>query len=401
MNSIKWTITGILSGLCAYSSMAQSGQFTLEGDIKGSNSPYIYFRYFSPDGNSVLDSVQVTSGKFSYRGQLSEPTMVFISGHKDVRQMDDPNATAVFLEPAPMQIQLETDNFKNVQLTGSKTQDEQAELNRKKKPIMDQLQPHLDEYNVANEAYMAAVTAKKPEAEQEELKEKAASIREKFSPFYVQTGEIDDAFIHSHPDSYLSAYLLRFKASAMLPDSAEAIFGGLTPRVQQSSWGQEVRKSIDRLKMGSPGSRASVFTTQDIIGEPLSLQDFRGQYVLLDFWASWCVPCRKGNPHLLDLYGKYSKRGFEIIGISDDDSNHDAWRKAVEKDGIGVWKHVLRGLKRTENGFDRSNDISDPYGIRTLPTKILIEPDGIIIGRYGGGGEDDAAMDKKLEEIFN
>lgn len=114
------------------------------------------------------------------------------------------------------------------------------------------------------------------------------------------------------------------------------------------------------------------------------------------------MPCRKGNPHLLSLYSKYKEKGFEIVGVSDDDSNHDAWKKAVAKDGIGVWKHVLRGLdmKKRMNGEENPEDISDYYGIHSLPTKILIGPDGVILGRYGGGGENDEAMDKKLKEIF-
>jgi thiol-disulfide isomerase/thioredoxin len=123
---------------------------------------------------------------------------------------------------------------------------------------------------------------------------------------------------------------------------------------------------------------------------------------LLDFWASWCVPCRKGNPHLLSLYSKYKDKGLEIIGVSDDDNNHEAWQKAVDKDGIGVWKHVLRGLdmKKRLAGEENESDISQYYGIHSLPTKILIDPNGIIIGRYGGGGESDEAMDKKFAEIF-
>ena len=122
---------------------------------------------------------------------------------------------------------------------------------------------------------------------------------------------------------------------------------------------------------------------------------------MVDFWASWCGPCRKGNPHLLSLYSKYKDKGLEIIGVASDDSDPEAWRKAVAKDQIGVWKHILSGLRRLPNGtYDKSEDIGDQFGIHTLPTKILIDPKGVIIGRYGGGGENDEAMDKKMEEIF-
>jgi len=162
----------------------------------------------------------------------------------------------------------------------------------------------------------------------------------------------------------------------------------------------------EKQKIGVPGTMSSNFSAKDINGVPLSLSDFKGKYVLLDFWASWCVPCRKGNPHLLKLYSEYKDKGFEIIGISDDDTKPDAWRNAVEKDGIGVWKHVLRGLdiERVKKGDYKNHpgEISDSkYAIASLPTKILIDPTGKIIGRYGGeGGGNDEDMDKKLAEIF-
>jgi thiol-disulfide isomerase/thioredoxin len=249
---------------------------------------------------------------------------------------------------------------------------------------------------------MQARKDKKSDSELDSLKEKAAAIRDQFEPFSKQTNKIDMAFIESHPNSFLAAYLLRYKISSMTLAEAKKSYNALSASIKASKTGQEIAKEVKSLEGGSPGSAASVFTATDINGQQLSLADFKGKkYVMLDFWASWCVPCRKGNPHLLSLYSKYKDKGLEIIGISDDDSAVDAWKKAVAQDQIGVWKHVLRGLKRTPTGYDKSADISEPYGIHTLPTKILIDKNGVIIGRYGGGGENDEAMDKKLAEIFN
>jgi thiol-disulfide isomerase/thioredoxin len=146
---------------------------------------------------------------------------------------------------------------------------------------------------------------------------------------------------------------------------------------------------------------AKDFTALDINGKSLQLSDFKGKYVLLDFWASWCVPCRKGNPHLKELYAKYQSKGCEVIGVSDDDRNHDAWKKAVDQDGL-PWHQVLRGLDidKKMRGIKNESDISEKYGINSLPTQILIDATGKIIGRYGGGGEPHEALDKKLADIF-
>ena len=209
-------------------------------------------------------------------------------------------------------------------------------------------------------------------------------------------------FIHTHPDSYIAANLLHRYATGLPLADLKKDYDGFSDKIKNSHYGAALRESIKDLEQGSPGSPASLFSTKDIEGQPFNLADYKGKkYVLVDFWASWCVPCRRSNPHLLTLYAKYKDKGLEIVGVSDDDNSPDAWKKAVAQDHTGIWKHVLRGLIMKNGSFDTSEDISKPYGIHSLPTKILIDKNGMIIGRYGGGGENDEAMDKKLEEIFD
>jgi len=227
--------------------------------------------------------------------------------------------------------------------------------------------------------------------------EKNAEIRERLAPFFNETTHADYVFFHKHPQSYVTAFMLRFHISDLTLDSLQLFYDRLGKKLQQTTYGKEVAVEMQQLRGGSPGSMAKDFTKTDINNNKVSLADFKGKYVLLDFWASWCVPCRKGNPHLKELYAKYKDKGIEFIGISDDDRDTTAWKKAVEKDGL-PWRQVLRGLKYENGTFDRSNDVSEKFGIHTLPTKILIDPKGSIIGRYG---EEEAELDKMLEQIFH
>ena len=230
--------------------------------------------------------------------------------------------------------------------------------------------------------------------------EKSTEIKDKMEPFYEEMGKITDRFIATHIDSYVTAGQLRYKVSSMTYPEAQAVFDRLSERVKKSKLGQEVYQEIQKLKNGSPGSPAAIFSKKDIDGEMFSLADLRGKYVIIDFWASWCVPCRKSNPHLKELYRKYKDQGLEVVCVSDDDPDEAKWRTAVKKDDIGMFHHVLRGLKFDGKDFDRSEDISELYGIHSLPTKILIDKEGMIIGRYGGGGESPEKMDEKLKEVF-
>jgi thiol-disulfide isomerase/thioredoxin len=381
--------------------MAQQNQFSISGTLEGKSGDYIYLRYADDNNTGKIDSSMITDGKFNFQGSLSGPTQATLMMERKGRSFD--KYAQLFIAPGKMKLSVPYNNFGDgVQLTGSAVHSEWEALQKLKAPVMAQLKPYSEAYNKANKVYSDAVKGKKDEATLALLKEEANKAKDAIDPFSAQIRKIDDQFMDKHPTSYVTAYLMRYSISRMSLTGAEERYNKLSEAVKKTDLGTAIKEELDGLRMGSPGATAFQFTSKELRGTDLKLADFRGKYVLVDFWASWCVPCRKGNPHLLSLYSKYKGKGFEIIGVSDDDSNPEAWKKAVDQDKIDVWKHVLRGLKRVDGPamFDRSSSISDRYGIHTLPTKILIDPNGIIIGRFGGGGENDEAMDKKLAEIF-
>ncbi len=392
----------IICIMSALLSNAQEKPFIIKGTISGASDGNIYLNYYDVQaGKSRRDSARIENGRFVFRGQLSEPVEVTVTMDNSSLRMPD-NYAQVYIVPGDMELSLSKENLKDAVLKGSPVQDEANELKHSKAAIMEKLNPLRKAYDAANNVYIDAIRAKKDEATLNKLKDDANQAKDAMDPYYEQLEEKDKAFMDKHPGSFVTASVLRWRISGMPLQEGQKRYNALPDAIKNSGTGKYIKTELDGLQQGSPGAKAYVFTSTELRGKPLSLSDYKGKYVLLDFWASWCVPCRKGNPHLLSLYSKYKSKGFEIIGISDDDGKPEAWKKAVEQDKIGVWKHVLRGLnmEKRMKGEKYDSDISDYYGIHSLPTKILIDPNGMIIGRYGGGGENDEAMDKKFREIF-
>jgi thiol-disulfide isomerase/thioredoxin len=376
--------------------------FNIDGKIHGQQSGYIYLSYQNDGpGSYKLDSTLIKNGSFNFKGMLSGPVQARLVMERNGRSFN--KSAQLFLTPGSMKLSVPYESFESIVLTGSPVHDEWVRLQQSKASIRAEMKPLNVEYEKASQIYREAVQAKKDEATLDALKEATEQVRQAMGPYHKKMSEVDKDFMDKHPSSYITAYLLRFAVSRMPLKEGFTRYDNLSAAIKKTNLGKDIKQELDELKAGSPGAVAFQFASQELRGGELKLTDFRGKYVLIDFWASWCVPCRKGNPHLLELYSKYKEKRFEIIGVSDDDNNLPAWKKAIEQDGIAVWKHVLRGLKRVDGPemFDRSASISDKYGISSLPTKILIDPNGVIIGRYGGGGEDDEAMDKKLAEIFS
>ncbi len=373
--------------ICLFITNAQQkvpDQFVLKGKLLQQLDGVVTLSYTGKDGKYVRDTAVVNDGSFMFKGFVAEPTMASLSGKTTTRSMDDPNTTNFFIEPATMQITVTANAFRQAKITGSKTQTEYELLQKPLTKIRERWKVVMDTLSAVN---------KRSNWQYQELKDWV------LQPYNAEIRELEMAFINSHPTSYVTAYTLRFRGRELATDTLKMLYNRFPEKLKQSIFGKAVAADLEKRKIGVPGTTAAVFTATDINGNKISLADLKGKYVLLDFWASWCVPCRKGNPHLKELYAMYKDKGFEVIGVSDDDRNPEAWKKAVAQDGL-PWLHVLRGFKMVNGVPDRSADINEGYNISTLPTQILIDNTGMIIARYGEDGEDHGLLDQKLQSIF-
>jgi len=278
---------------------------------------------------------------------------------------------------------LETNKFCEVHLTGSISQKEYEDLRAIKTAIKEKYKQQWHQWTDEN------------------FSGNRDSLRTVLTPLFDSLKKTDIAFFLSHPTSYVTAYFLQQYMSNLSIDTLTFFYSRLGYKLQQNIIGKRFFERISQQKSGSPGSMAKHFFAKDVNDNPLQSRLFVGRYVLLDFWASWCVPCRSNSPHLISIYKKYKERGLAIIGIADNDSDTTAWKMAIETDGVGIWNHVLRGLNKEAKlkGERNDKDISEKFGVGEIPTMILIDKNGMIIGRYKGA-EDNPIFDKKLKEIF-
>ena len=197
-----------------------------------------------------------------------------------------------------------------------------------------------------------------------------------------------DSLITKYPDSPAAAfYLYRYFTYQLSLDELKATRAKISPALANSPYVKDLDGIIKQLENVQIGKIAPEFSLPDTAGVSVSLSDFRGKYVLLDFWASWCPPCRRENPNVVKAFQEYEDKNFTIIGISLD-NNKDKWMKAIADDNL-TWTHVS-DLKYWDS------EIPALYGVRGIPANILLDPNGVIIAR-NITGED---LHKTLQEVI-
>ncbi|HTN35469.1 MAG TPA: TlpA disulfide reductase family protein, partial [Arachidicoccus sp.] len=214
----------------------------------------------------------------------------------------------------------------------------------------------------------------------------AAAIEKQNDGLNDKKEEASKKFIKENPKSYVSLNLLRSLTYTTDYGDLNKMFTGLDTAIQHSVSGVKIEKQLATMKQTAVGQPAIDFTLNDVNGKSVSLSSFKGKYVLVDFWASWCGPCRAENPNVVKAFDKYKSKGFTILGVSLDEDGAK-WKEAIEHDKL-AWTQVsdLKGWKA---------DVAEKYGVRAIPANFLIDKEGTIIGHNLRGEE----LEAKLAEV--
>jgi thiol-disulfide isomerase/thioredoxin len=335
------------------------------------NGQILYLRTLDDNAefNTKLDSITVNEGKFEFKGVVEQPQLAVI-------QTNDRKLPQMFLvlEKGNIHITLGED----ASLSGTQANDSLqlyysfAENNTKAQ-------------NEIRQKYQDA------QADQSLTEELAKSLLSQYDSLNTLSQRFDSVFVTNNTNNLAGLWVLSRSIYNMTAAEIEAFLANATPAFDNSPLMQKVKDTLAAMKRGEVGAQYTNITMPSLDGQTISLSDYVGKdkYVLIDFWASWCGPCRRSMPYLVEAYKKYADKGFEIVGISFDD-NKEAWQQGVEELGI-TWPQMsdLKGWKC---------EAGKVYGIRYIPQTLLIDKEGVIVEKNVEGADLEEVLQKYLGE---
>jgi peroxiredoxin len=369
--------------LASFAANAQEAQnFTVSGTLQNISLPVnkVYYSY-RVDGVTVRDSVAPTDGKYSFSGKTSEPIMATLfvrykndAQGKPIKMFQPRDYASVFVTAGTIQV-TSVDSFSNVTVAGSKAHDAYLALTKQTKPVNDKMQ-------AASKAYSAAYQAKDSAT--------MKTLDATFDALDAEMKEVYKGYLNANNNSPIAMYALGQMAGWDInPEVVEPIYNALSESARATPSGKAFAEKIVTAKKTAVGAMAMDFTQNDTLDVPVSLSSFKGKYVLIDFWASWCGPCRQENPNVVKAFQTYNAKGFTVLGVSlDQPGAKDKWMKAIHDDNL-TWTQVS-DLKYWDN------QVAKQYGIQAIPQNFLVDPAGKIIAKNIRGEE----LSSKLATIF-
>jgi peroxiredoxin len=357
---------------------SQNVPFTITGTVDPSlKIAHIYFGQgtFLNNNTPKAMKVAVNAGKFSISGSMSEPGPALISLAADFKPKDPADLRQFILDKGEISIQIK-DKLSGATIGGSQANED------------------ILNYTAGQVPYVQKINALNEIADQQSRQGMPLdSIVKMYGPLIKDASrelfEYQRSFVARNSSAFISLLLLpeigRFTQNFL---EADSILERLHPSIKSSPTGKAIKLYIGAEKKTSIGAYAPEFAAADTAGKMFALSSLKGKYVLLDFWAAWCAPCREENPNIVLAYQKYKDRGFTVLGVSLD-RDRKAWLRGIRTDKL-TWHHVSE-LKHF------TSPTALLYNISSIPRNFLLDPRGKIIARDLRGKE----LQEKLKELFH